>query len=534
MAKPKKRTLTRKPPAGAAAPAPEPPRPVGVVDIGASAVRLVVAEARPGEPLRVLEEASRGVLLGKDTFTHGRIGSQSVEAALKTLEGFRRIMDGYGVVRYRAVATSAVREAQNRETFLDRVRLRTGLEVEIIDGSEENRLTYLAVREALKGDAVLQQDAVLVEVGGGSADLSFLRKGQPTYSGTYALGSIRLRQNLASWHGSHEQRVRLLRRHIHNVVEDIRRELPLREARHFVALGGDVRFAAARIRGERDASVAVIDKAAFLKFCEEIVADDVEQLVQRYRLPPAEAETLVPALLAYSALLGETAAERVIVPEASLRAGLLLDVTGSDEGQALEDMQKQVLASAVALGEKYRYDAAHAQKVAFLATRVFDELKGEHGLGPRERLLLEVAALLHDVGIYVSLRGHHKHTWYLLSVAEIFGLTRDDMAVVANVARYHRRATPQKSHLPYMALDSEARVVVNKLAGILRLANALDADHLQKVSELRLFPEDGGFVLEVSGAGDLTMERLVALARSELLVEVFGRKLSFREAQARS
>jgi exopolyphosphatase/guanosine-5'-triphosphate,3'-diphosphate pyrophosphatase len=106
--------------------------------------------------------------------------------------------------------------------------------------------------------------------------------------------------------------------------------------------------------------------------------------------------------------------------------------------------------------------------------------------------------------------------------------------VVANVARYHRRATPQKSHLPYMALDSEARVVVNKLAGILRLANALDADHLQKVSELRLFPEDGGFVLEVSGAGDLTMERLVALARSELLVEVFGRKLSFREAQARS
>ncbi len=533
MPKPRKRTLTRKVPAESAPP-PEPPRPVGVVDIGASAIRLVVAEARPGEPLRVIEEASRGVLLGKDTFTHGRIGAGTVEVALKALEGFRRLMDGYGVVRYRAVATSAVREAQNRETFLDRVRLRTGLEVEIIDGSEENRLTYLAVREALKGDAaLLQDDAVLVEVGGGSADLSFLRKGQPTYSGTYALGSIRLRQNLASWHGSQEQRVRLLRRHIHNVVGDIRREMPLREAKRFVALGGDMRFAAARLEGGRAPGVASVGKAVFLAFCEQVVADDVEQLVQKYRLPPAEAETLVPALLAYEALLRETAAEQVIVPEASLRAGLLLDVTGSDEGQALEDMQKQVLASAHAVGEKYRYDAAHAKQVAFLATRLFDELGAEHGLGPRDRLLLEVAALLHDVGIYVSLRGHHKHTWYLLSSAEIFGLTGDDMAVVANVARYHRRATPQRSHLPYMALDSETRVVVNKLSAILRLANALDADHLQKVKDLRLVPEEGGFVLEVGGVGDLTMERLVVMARSELMVEVFGRKLSFREAQAR-
>ena len=139
--------------------------------------------------LHVLEEASRGVLLGKDTFTHGRLGAATVEATLKVLEGFRKIMDTYGVVRYRAVATSAIREAGNRETFLDRVRLRTGIEVEVIDGTEENRLTYMAVRETLRDDAALSAgDALLLEVGGGSADLSFLRKGQPIHSGTYALG----------------------------------------------------------------------------------------------------------------------------------------------------------------------------------------------------------------------------------------------------------------------------------------------------------------------------------------------------------
>jgi exopolyphosphatase/guanosine-5'-triphosphate,3'-diphosphate pyrophosphatase len=248
MAKPRRRSLT---PKTAPAPAPvEAPRPVGVIDMGASAIRLVVAESPPGQPVRILEEASRGVLLGKDTFTHGRLGAATVEATLKALEGFRRLMDSYGVVRYRAVATSAVREAQNSDTFLDRVRLRTGIDVEVIDGSEENRLTYMAVRDRLRDHPALTTgDTLLLEVGGGSADISFLRKGQPIHSGTYPLGSIRMRQSLASWHGSQEQGMRLLRRHIHNVVDDIRREIPLREAQYVIALGGDVRFAAQQMIG---------------------------------------------------------------------------------------------------------------------------------------------------------------------------------------------------------------------------------------------------------------------------------------------
>jgi len=185
------------------------------------------------------------------------------------------------------------------------------------------------------------------------------------------------------------------------------------------------------------------------------------------------------------------------------------------------------------LGEKYRYDAPHGRHVAALAVRLFDDLRAEHGLGVRDRLLIEVAALLHDVGIFVSLRGHHKHAQYILSVSEIFGLSRDDMAVISNVARYHRRAGPNKSHLPYMALDSAARVVVSKLGAILRVANALDADHLQKVRDVRVLREDDQWVLEVEGGGDLTLERLAALARADLMTEVFGRKVGFREAGSR-
>ncbi len=259
------------------------------------------------------------------------------------------------------------------------------------------------------------------------------------------------------------------------------------------------------------------------------MALDDEQLVEAYRLPLAEVETLVPALLVYRELLLETQAEGVLVPEATLRAGLLLDMVRADEGHGIEDFSRQVLASAAALGEKYRIDGPHGRHVATLAGRLFDDLRSEHGLGVRDRLLLEVAALLHDVGIFVNLRGHHKHAQYILSVSEIFGLSRDDMAVISNIARYHRRAAPNKSHLPYMALDSDARVVVNKLGAILRVANALDADHLQKVRDVRVLREDDQWVLEVDGGGDLTLERLAALARADLLTEVFGRKVGFRE-----
>ncbi len=510
-------------------------RPVAVLDMGASAVRLVVAELPPGGPPLILEEASRAVLLGRDAFTGGRLGASTIEATLRALEGFRRIMDSYGVVRYRAVATSAVREAANRDTFLDRVRLRTGIDVETIDGSEENRLTYVAVREALRDhEALTAGDTLLVEVGGGSADISFLRRGEPVYSGTYALGAIRMRQNLAAWHGSHEQRVRLYHRTVQNIVEDIRREMPLREARHFLALGGDARFTADQVSTEEPGRpVRDVPRERFLSFCEQTLPLDDEQLVEAYRLPLADVETLVPSLLVYRELFLETQAGTVLVPEATLRAGLLLDMVRADEGHGIEDFSRQVLASAAALGEKYRFDAPHARHVAALAVRLFDDLRSEHGLGARDRLLLEVAALLHDIGIFVNLRGHHKHAQYILSVSEIFGLGRDDMALISNIARYHRRAAPNKSHLPYMALDSDARVVVNKLGAILRVANALDADHLQKVRDVRVAREDDQWVLEVEGGGDLTLERLAALARADLLTEVFGRKVAFREAGGR-
>jgi exopolyphosphatase/guanosine-5'-triphosphate,3'-diphosphate pyrophosphatase len=470
-------------------------------------------------------------LLGKDTFSSGRIGAATMEAALRALAGFRRLMDDYGAHRYRAVATSAVREATNADTFLDRVQIRTGIQVEIIDGSEESRLTYLAVRDRMETHPALSAGhTLLVEAGGGSADITLLEHGRPKYSGVYALGSVRMRQGLGQWTGDHDRHVTALTRHIGNVIGDIHRDMPLRSAQYVIALGQDVRFAAQELVEGPESTVREVGRDVFIDFCARMEKLDEGALADRYGLSPVDAETLVPALLVYRGLLAETSARGIVVPDASLRAGLMVDLVGHGPESDLADFSQQVLASAESLGEKYRYDAAHAKVVSRLATRLFDEIQAEHGLPKRDRLLLEVAALLHDVGVFVGTRAHHKHAQYILQASEIFGLSADDRDVIGSVCRYHRRGMPQKAHLTYTALDRQDRVRVNKLAAILRVANALDAEHLDKIRDLRVVQDNGTRVLLVDGTGDLAMERLASTARADLFTESFGGKLVFRES----
>jgi exopolyphosphatase/guanosine-5'-triphosphate,3'-diphosphate pyrophosphatase len=503
---------------------------IGVLDMGASAIRLVVAEIDAKRSVSVIEEASRGVPLGRDTFAGGAIRSQTVDAALDALEGFRRIMDGYGVANIRAVATSAVREARNADLFLDRIQRRTDIRFEIINEAEESRLVYLAVRHALHRHAAFKAArTLLLEVGGGSTSLTVLRRGQPTRSGVYALGSVRLRQQLDLRRHTHELQVALLKRYIANVVEEIRLEMPLDRITHVVALGGDVRFVASQLTdSELEADVRELAREQFLAFCDEVERLDEDTVVDRFRLPAVESEALLPALLIYRSLLSETAARSLVVSGASLRAGVVLDVAEPKNRLTAEDFEHQVLASADTLGHRYRFDREHGHHVAMLATQLFEQLRAEHGLGDRERLLLQVSALLHDVGIYVSLRAHHRHSQYILAASQIFGLSDEETTIVSNIARYHRRGLPQKSHLPFIALDRTDRLIVNKLAAILRVVNALDAEHAQKVRDVRLIRRGSSWILELDGDGDLTMEQLAATARADMFAQIYGPQLVVR------
>jgi exopolyphosphatase/guanosine-5'-triphosphate,3'-diphosphate pyrophosphatase len=202
---------------------------MAAIDIGSSAIRMDVAEVRPGGVIHVLDSLKKGVQLGREAFTEGHLSQDTIRAACEALRDFKNVMDTYGVVRYRAVATSAVRESSNSETFLDRLLMSTGLDVEVIDGPEENRLTLSAVLDSLRGETDLgDAKSILVEVGGGSTDVALLVGGELQQSGTFPLGSVRLRAQVGLGSAKLEHQVRLLKRQITGLLSSIKREIPIR------------------------------------------------------------------------------------------------------------------------------------------------------------------------------------------------------------------------------------------------------------------------------------------------------------------
>ncbi len=506
---------------------------VAAIDIGSNSVRMVVANVTPDGNFEVLEQLQRAVRLGQDSFRDGRIGAQALRAATGILRDYRRVLDLYHVKHIRTVATSAVREAANSDTFLDRVFMATGLDVEVIATSEEGRLTVSAVRQSIgDGVDVASGHALIAEVGGGSTLLTILHEGEVAAAQSLRLGSIRMQEALSTTYEPPDRLARMLRRRITNTLSVLEASLPLKKVRQFVAVGGDARFAAAQVgRPMPTAGLSAVSRADLDRLVERIERRTSEELARSYGLGFAAAETLGPALLVYQALLHATRAREMVVASVSMRDGLLLDLARQVTGQEDETLSDAVVQSALAVAEKYRVDLDHARQVSDLADRLFDELRAEHGLGPRHGLLLRVAGLVHEVGGFVSSRAHHKHSHYLLANSEIFGLTRNELNLVALVARYHRRSCPKPSHAEYMSLPRERRLIVSKLAALLRVADALEAGHAQQVREVRCARRDEEFVIYVPGVSDLTLERRALQTKGDLFEDVYGMRVRLEEAE---
>jgi len=501
------------------------PEVVAVIDVGSSGIRMEIAEIGVDGGSRRLDSLHRSVLLGNDTFNTGRLSNESTLAACEALRQFRRVMDGLGVSRYRAVATSAVREADNCDAILDRVQMSTGFELDVIDGTEQSQLTYSAVQHSLADVVDFESGVVaVIEVGGGALDVMLIDGGEAVYADTFALGAIRMRQALRGLRGSARDRQSLLRHVVHTYAQNISWTIPLDRVQTLIALGGDVRFLAQQVLPETPSSshLWVIPRADFLAACERIASEDIDDLAEHYHLSFGDASTLAPALLLQDEIVQGTKIDRVFVSSANIRDGLLLDMARGDIDEGLEAYTRQIVASAIGLARKYHTDEEHASHVAALALSLFDEMETEHGLSKHERLLLEVAAILHEAGLYVHNRSHHKHALYLISSSEIFGLRKNDINMVANIARYHRRSTPQASHGQYMALERSERVAVCKLAAILRVADALDKSHARAIRSPRFEIRERELRILVPRDTDIRLESLYLEEKGDLFLEMFG------------
>ncbi|WP_437204825.1 Ppx/GppA phosphatase family protein [Planctomicrobium sp. SH664] len=499
---------------------------MAVIDVGATSIRMAIAEIQAEGTIRRLETLSQAVHLGKDTFTTAEISRTTIEECVSVLRSYRRKLDEYGISRaedIRVVATSAVREAQNRITFVDRIYVATGLSVETLDEAEVHRITYRGVQPLLKGQEGLHRiPSIIVEVGGGNTELLTIEQGNVAYSHAFRLGSLRLQQTLSLHHVPRNKIRMILEGEIHSQLEPFTEILRKYPSVNLVTMGGDIRFAAEEILKERVTHDRLVElKLGELgRFVDEIFARTEEGLVNRFHLTFPEAETVGAALLANLKIAELLGVDRLLVCNVNLREGLIRDM--SESGTWTDDFQKQIIRATWELARRYDVDQDHARNVAELCRQLFRQLRKEHELEDRYETLLYVAAALHESGGYINSSSLHKHSMYLIMNSSLFGLTADDLLLVALVARYHRRSLPKTTHQPYASMDRVRRVIISKLAAILRIAIALDASRSQRIRQIECTRVRDRLVITVPYVDDLSIEQIALRRNRQFFEYIFG------------
>ena len=487
------------------------------MDAGSNAIRLVIAAIEDGMPKPILRHREP-VRLGHDAFTLGRFTDRTLNEAVAAFHQFRRLLDQHHADRVRAVATSATREARNGAELASRILEETGIRLECISGEEEARLVHLSISRRVD---LSDRRALLMDIGGGSMEVTLTDDGEVTFSQSFKTGTVRLLEML----GGGRNFNRLLEEYVDATRRKFAEEMQECRADICVGTGGNpgaiVELARRTLNTPEADRIRRKDLARLIQRLEGM---SFEQRIHELGLRPDRADVILPAAMMIHAMMELTRCKTLIAPNASLADGMLMDILENAEG-ATRSRNQHLRATARRLMRKYHVDARHAEQVCRLSLTLFDQLAPVHGMDKRERLILEIASLTHEIGMFVRMSGHHRHAAYLLSAAPLPGLDADERAAVAQVVRYQRKAAPCQEHEGFASLDKAWRGRVWKLSALLRLAIALDKERRGRVREVRARHGKHKLILHLDGEGDLLLERWAAMKQRDYFEQALGLRL---------
>jgi len=500
---------------------------IASIDVGSNAIRIAVGRVDERGKVEVIDNVRLPVRLGQDAFTTGVFSEETIARAVDTFGQFQRIIRDTGVSRTRAVATSAMREAANRDLLIDRIAQRTLIDVEIISGEEEARLIHLAVADAvdLKGKVSLA-----IDIGGGSVEVTLADDDNILTTDSYNIGTVRMLEKLSKGGKDASSFEQLAREYAEAARRRIERELDDAKIDVCVGTGGNVeelgnmRHKFLKRDSNKTISVDELDTIT-----NQLKVLTPEERMREFKLRPDRADVILPAAIALRLIARQGRVKEIRIPHVGLKDGLLLDIAqeiGPGEHPLRRD---QVWASAIQMGRKYQFDEQHGKVVATLAARLLDQTRHIHQLDDESRLLLEVAALLHDIGHFIHTVDHDKHGYYLLTANYLIGLNDRQQAMVANIVRNHRKAHPVAADTSTHPLHHKDWLIAVRLIALLRLADSMDASHTARVSDIRIEQNKSGLTLKLIGDGDLMLEKWALTKRKELFAESFGVKLEIED-----
>jgi exopolyphosphatase/guanosine-5'-triphosphate,3'-diphosphate pyrophosphatase len=508
---------------GAARTATAPGDRIAAIDVGSNSVRLLVAEYDPASGLSIIDEMKDQPRLAAGLAVTGCLDERAIDRAMQTLSRMREVCQRRGVKRIAAVATAAVREAENGPWFVRRVRQELDIPLRIIDAETEAALSYRSVAHHFR---LAGERTLVADIGGGSLELIGAVDGLVELTVSLPLGAVRLTElHLPGERAVHKE-IDQLRVHVR---KQLKRGISSRAwaAATTIGSGGTFTSLGRMVQARRG------QPAGDTVHGVSVTAAEVEQLIdwlatrtpeQRRQVPglnPERADIILAGLAVTAELLDWIRARTLTVSAFGLREGLLLEMAGAKEIAAPDPLRLFR-----EFAERCQSDRRHVEHVRYLALQLYDQLAAELGCEPEERLLLEAAGLLHDVGQLVSYRKHHKHSYQLIMHAERLGLPPRERGLVALISRYHRRTGPRKKHAEFAALPAADQAVVRRLSGLLRVADGLDRGHTAAVEKVATELTDDAAIIRIAPrlqGADLGLESWGGSRKADVLAKLLRR-----------
>jgi exopolyphosphatase/guanosine-5'-triphosphate,3'-diphosphate pyrophosphatase len=506
---------------------------IAAIDVGTNSIHMIVCRLRPDRSFEVIDREKDMIRLGTSALDGRALPEASMAAALQTLSRFRRLADSHGVDEIIATATSAVRETANGGDFVAAVQRDVGVRVRVISGTEEARLIHLAAVYAVD---VGRRPVVVIDIGGGSTEITLGTAFRQQASRSFKLGALRLTERFVRSDPLSGRDERRLERHIRRETAAFLRQLKRRGFDRVIGTSGTIlSLGTLASRSPRDADdlrnlrVTAKDLA---RLRARLTAMPLEDRLTMPGLDPRRADLAVAGAVLLDTLLDQLGATELTLCDFALREGLVLDYIQRNAAhiQKVDRYPDVRRRSVVELAERCNYLPAHAQQVARLALALFDATRSRHKLGPREREWLEYGALLHDIGVHIGYERHHRHSYYLVKHGGLRGFDPDEIEIVGLVARYHRQSTPKKTHDGFGDLPRPTRRIVRLLGAFVRLAEGLDRSHAQVITRLDIREDDAGLRVRLHPKGDPELELWAADRHASALAGLFGTAIRFELA----
>lgn len=503
---------------------------LAAIDLGTNSVHMVIADVTRGGNIQVVDRVKETVRLGRGVFLTGRLSKPAMDLAVQALVNFRRLLEFRNVERIRAVATSAVREAQNRNAFIRRIRSRTGIDVEIISGAEEARLIFLAARHALTLGS--EHPCLLVDIGGGSIELVLARDGEPVWMRSLRLGVARMTEQFLTRDPPTATQVRDFEAHLESEMGDLLGDARRSGVQRAIGTSGTINTLVAMARSARGEESGRLHGASAASAEIARIRRKVLKLKTpgRMDLPGMDAkraDQIPAAAILTDFIMKRSGASELFACGWALREGVLLDLAGLANREAARGARGH---SVSALARKFQGDDPHGPQVARLALDIFDATAPSLGLTPVARELLEYAALLHDIGHYIDHDRHNRHSYYMITSADLLGFEPWEIQVLALISRGHRRQGSGFDSPELRTLTSDRRRTARGLAAILRVADALDRSHFGVVRSIKTRLSPGRLTIDADcGAEGAELELWTCKRRTDLLAKLLGRRVIVRK-----